>query len=205
VRTRTDCAMPAVGSSPAVLSRAMSDAGERHESREVALVEMLGEVPRIVAHRPRHIYADSADRHQATSAVIAEVFLALADQQLEATPALVRFLALKAAQRIETVEKRHRRRVTGNDDDLDGLASDAAADARWEYQAELSAWLRLVFEHLEPDEVAVLKLRLEQVDDVEAAAKLGWSEIKLRKRRSRVYAKIRERVGAGALPRPPHE
>ena len=185
----------------------MSDAEELSESGEVPLVELLGAVPRIVARRLRHIYADSDDRHRATLTVVAEVFLALADRHLDATPDRVRALALEAAQRIETVEKRHRRRITGNADDLAGVASDAEADARWEYQAELSAWWRLAFEHLEPEDVDVLQLRLEPVDDVQAAAKLGWSDSKLRKRRSRVYAKIREQVSAGGVlpPPPPHE
>lgn len=181
----------------------MSDAEERSESGEVPLVELLGAVPRIVARRLRHIYADSDDRHRATLTVVAEVFLALAEQQAEATPQLVRSLAFKAAQDIETVEKRHPRHLTGDDDDLAGMACDGAADVRREHRADLSAWWQLVFEQLEPNEVAVFELRLDEVDDAEAAARLGWSESKLRKRRSRAYAKIRERIRARALPRPP--
>jgi DNA-directed RNA polymerase specialized sigma24 family protein len=60
-----------------------------------------------------------------------------------------------------------------------------------------------VFEQLEPDEVAVLELRLDEVDDAEVAARLGWSESKVRKRRSLAYARIRERVTAGTLRPPP--
>jgi DNA-directed RNA polymerase specialized sigma24 family protein len=181
----------------------MSDLEERSESGAVPLGELLGAVPRIVARRLRHVYANSDDRHRATLTVIAEVFLALADRQLDPTPDLVRSLALTAAQHIETVEKRHRRRPTGNDGDLAAAACDGAADARREHQADLSAWWQLVFEQLEPDEVAVFELRLDEVDDAEAAARLGRSESKLRKRRSRAYAKIRERIRARALPRPP--
>lgn len=183
----------------------MSDLDERSERGEPPLLELLGVVPRIVARRLRHVYVDSAERHRATLTVIAEVFIALADRQLEPTPDLVRSLALTAAQHIETVEKRHRRRLTGNDGDLAAAACDGAADARREHQADLSAWWQLVFEQLEPDEVAVLELRLDEVDDAEAAASLGWSKSKVRKRRSLAYARIRERVTAGTLRPPPTE
>lgn len=66
---------------PAVVSRAMSDAEEESEGGVSPLVELLGAVPRIVARRVRHVCA-SENRHRATLRVIAEVFLALADEQL---------------------------------------------------------------------------------------------------------------------------
>ena len=182
----------------------MPGPAEESERGAPPVLELLGVVPRVVARRLHHIYADRVDRYRATSAVIAEVFLALADTP-SPTPELVRSVALKAAQRIETEEKRHRRRVTGNDDDLAGVPSDGEADARREHRADVTAWWRLVVKHLEPDDVAALELRLEEVDDAEAAARLGWSESKLRKRRSRAYARIREHVSAGALPYPPGE
>lgn len=74
--------MRAIGPTPAVVSRAMSDAEEEFEGGVPPLVEPLGAVPRIVARRVRHVHADSDDRHRATMTVIAEVFLALADEQL---------------------------------------------------------------------------------------------------------------------------